>query len=109
MVEHATPGMADASLKTSVKTGGSVVGKTLKILKSVPEVVHGGRLVLAGQAALIPLAVAGDVNRMPLLQLLDLLLDRVPARACGVKIHIFNIFKSRIQVISCLAQVKSKI
>lgn len=37
--------------------------------------------MLAGQAALIALAVAGNVHSMSLLQLGDLLLDRIPASA----------------------------
>ena len=43
-----------------------------------PEVVHGGGLVLASQAPLVALSVAGNVHCMALLQLRDLLLDLLP-------------------------------
>lgn len=39
--------------------------------------------MLARQAALVALAIAGNVHGMALLQLLDLLLDRIPAGACN--------------------------
>ena len=45
---------------------------------AAPEVVHAGGLVLAGQAPLVALAVAGDVHRVALLQLGNLLLDLLP-------------------------------
>lgn len=39
--------------------------------------------MLASQAALIALAIAGDVDGVALLQLLHLLLDGIPARPCA--------------------------
>mmetsp|Transcript_21456 Transcript_21456/g.54623 ORF Transcript_21456/g.54623 Transcript_21456/m.54623 type:complete len:350 (-) Transcript_21456:230-1279(-) len=47
------------------------------------EVVDGGCLVLAGQAALVALAVRGNVHGVALAQLLALLLDGGPADAGG--------------------------
>ena len=48
------------------------------------EVVHAGRLVLAGQAALVALTIAGNVQGVLGLQLLDLGLDGIPPSACNV-------------------------
>lgn len=48
------------------------------------ELVHAGSLVLAGQAALIAGSVPSQMHCMLLLQLLDLLLDGIPAGACSI-------------------------
>lgn len=52
-----------------------------------PEVMHAGRLVLAGQAALIAFSVAGNVQRMLGLQLLQLSLDGIPPSSYSMPRH----------------------
>ncbi len=49
---------------------------------AVPEVMHTGGLMLASQAALISLSIAGDVEGVLSFQLLQLCLDGIPASAC---------------------------
>ena len=69
---------------------GNVQGERGQESEAAPEVVHGGRLVLAGQATLVALAVARDVHRMALLQLRDLRLNSVPP-AAGVYCQVLSI------------------
>ena len=51
-------------------------------LERVPELVHAGCLVFAGQSSLVTLSVASYVQGVLLLQLLDLLLDGIPSSTC---------------------------
>lgn len=50
----------------------------------LPEIIHAGCLVLPGQAALIAFSIAGDVESVLGLQLLELGLDGIPASPCTV-------------------------